>query len=61
MIDGLTKTERKLKLLKLAYDEDDGYKKHQLKYRIINFEKKYFPKVFWEGKKGTYRKPKENK
>lgn len=57
-IDGLTSLERQLKKLNMAYDEADGYKKNQLECKIKVFKLKHFPKVFWESKKGTYRKPK---
>lgn len=58
-IDMLTPVERKHKRLKLNAEEATGYKRKQVKYKLINFERVYFPKVFWGGKKGTYRKPKE--
>lgn len=58
-IDLLTPVERKHKKLKSELTETTGYKRKQAKYKLINFEKLHFPKVFWEGKKGTYKKPKE--
>lgn len=60
-IDGLTSLERQLKKMNIDYDEASGYKKNQFECKIKMFKLKHFPKVFWESKKGTYRKPKKDK
>lgn len=59
MIDGLTKVERKLKRMEIAFKEAKGYKKKQLEFRILDFKRKHFPKTFWN--KGTYIKKGETK
>lgn len=35
--------------------ETQEYKKRQLDTKIYEFNKKYFPKVLWDGKNGTFR------
>ena len=47
--------------MNIDYDEASGYKKNQFECKIKMFKLKHFPKVFWESKKGTYRKPKKDK
>ena len=35
--------------------ETQEYKKRQLDTKIYEFNKKYFPEVLWDGKKGTFK------
>lgn len=44
--------------LEKAKEENNEWKIRQLEGKIACFDKKYYPKVFWDGSRGTYRKPK---
>ena len=41
-----------------AKEEDIDWKIRQSESRLACFDKKYYPKVLWDGTKGTYHKPK---
>ena len=42
-----------------AKEEGIDWKIRQSEGKIACFDRKYYPKVFWDSSKSTYRKPKE--
>lgn len=66
---GNNETERRLlkrkeimDALDKAKEEGITWKVNQLESRLYEFNKKYYPNIFWDSKeKGTYKKPKEVK
>ena len=44
-----------------AKEEGIDWKVRQLEGKIACFDRKYYPKVFWDSSKGTYRKPKKER
>ena len=54
----ISKKKALLDALAQASEEGNDWKVRQLEGKIACFDRKYYPKVFWDGSHGTYRKPK---
>ena len=54
----ILKKKALLDALAKASEEGNDWKVRQLEGKIACFDRKYYPKVFWDGSRGTYRKPK---
>ena len=55
----ILKKKALLDALAQASEEGNDWKVRQLEGEIACFDRKYYPKVFWDSSKGTYRKPRE--
>lgn len=53
----ILKKKALLDALAKASEEGKDWKVRQLESKLTCFDRKYYPKVFWDSSKGTYRKP----
>lgn len=53
------KKEKLIAALEEAKANGNEWEIKQLEAKLANFNRKNYPKIFWDSSKGTYTKPKE--